>query len=149
MQTAGADAAMFLLPLVRTKDDIRRKYAVTDGDLYRLFPYRNRLCSVKITRADLDELEMYIADYSKKRKVRFFFAGALKCDSRGKFSLDRESVKIALSDFLLFQIPVLQRKLSMEPGSWRLIPGLFERDVVRQALENGLFPAGMDHSVSR
>ena len=56
-------------------------------------------------------------------------------DKKGKLSCSKDKFVLAVSDYVLTSLPVLQRKLEIR-GKWSVVPGLFERDVIRRALKN-------------
>ena len=139
LSAAKADAAFFSLPLVKknvyqSKDALGR-FVITEKILFEMFTFTNRICVVELEREDLAELEVLIRHYSGTRKRRYYFAGVLSVDRKGKIASKSEKFKVAVSDYLLTSFPVMQRKLQNRE-KWYLIPGLFERDIIRKALQN-------------
>jgi len=131
MRAAKADAAFVSLPAVRgTTAERAERYTLTEGTLYRLFPFRNRVCTVVLKREDLPELEAFVKDYEKKRKRRCFFAGDISLGKDGILGMRREQCVLAVSDFTLVSTPVLRSKLDI-PGAWKIVGDLCERDVLR------------------
>ena len=139
LKASCADGACFSLAETKTPDFQRRnslgKYVINEGRLFDLFPYTNRICLIEVERDDLAEFEMSVREFSRKRKRRYFFAGAIQMDKKGKLSCSKDKFVLAVSDYVLTSLPVLQRKLEMR-GKWSVVPGLFERDVIRRALKN-------------
>lgn len=139
LKMTGADGSCFSLAETK-KTDIQRKnskgkYVITEGRLFDMFSFTNRICLIEVERDDLAEFEMYVREFSRKRKRRYFFAGAIKMDKKGKLSCSKDKFILAVSDYVLTSLPVLQRKLEIR-GKWSVVPGLFERDVMRRALKN-------------
>jgi len=133
MHAAEADASFVSLPTVRgAAADRSGRYILTEGTLYRLFPFRNRVCTVVLKREDLPELEAFVKDYAKKRKRRCFFAGDISFDKDGVLGMRGEQCVLAVSDFTLVSTPVLRSKLDT-PGAWTIVGGLCERDVLRDS----------------
>ena len=113
--------------------DAQGRFVITEKTLFEMFPFTNRICVVELEREDLAELEVLIRHYSGTRKRRYYFAGVLSADRKGKITSKCEKFKVAVSDYLLTSFPVMQRKLQNRE-QWYLIPGLFERDIIRNAL---------------
>ena len=138
LKISGADGVCFSLaetknPLVQRRNS-QGKYVINEGRLFDMFPYTNRICLIEVERDDLAEFEMSVRDFSRKRKRRYFFAGAIQMDKNGKLSCSKDKFILAVSDYVLTSLPVLQRKLNLR-GKWSVVPGLFERDVMRRALQ--------------
>ncbi|MBQ9503083.1 MAG: bifunctional metallophosphatase/5'-nucleotidase [Lentisphaeria bacterium] len=133
MRAAKADAAFVSLPTDRGAGPEKRgRHTLTEGELYRLFPFRNRICTVLLTKEDLPELEAFIRNCAKKRKRRCFFAGDITSDANGALGMKTEKCVLAVSDFTLVSTPVLRSKLD-SPGLWKIAAGLLERDVLRDS----------------
>ena len=97
-------------------------------ELYRLFPFNNRICLVKVSRNDLKELEDFCRINASRRKVRYFFAGDISSSGNGRLEMKKDTVSLAVSDYLLVSVPVLKKKLN-DPACWQLLPGLTEREI--------------------
>lgn len=149
-RAAGADGAIvvfgsdnFVRRSVRGKQEkfLPVPESVSEGVLYKIIPFRNRVCVIEVSGDDLAELSETVNWRRKKYKQRFYFAGDIRMDGEGNLKIRKNTVKIALSDYLMCSIPVLQRKLERIPRCWRIVEERFERDVFRNAL-HGLSAAG-------
>ena len=151
MRAAKADAALVSLPTTRgTSADKPGRHTLTEEDLYRLFPFRNRVCTVVLTKDDLPELGAFLRDYEKKRKRRCFFAGDVTSGKNGVLRMKSDRCILAVSDFMLVSTPVLRSKLDT-PGAWKIVGGLLERDVLRDSFRRaaGQLPASLPQKVQR
>ena len=151
MRAAKADAALVSLPTNRGAfADKCGRHMLAEEELYRLFPFRNRVCTVILTKDDLSDLESFIRGYEKKRKRRCFFAGDLTSDKNGVLGMKSDRCVLAVSDFTLVSIPVLRSKLD-SPGRWRIVGGLLERDVLRESFRRAekRLPAPLPQKVQR
>ncbi|MBQ7207587.1 MAG: metallophosphoesterase [Lentisphaeria bacterium] len=142
LDAAGADAALVSLPVRRTdggEEPVSGRFVLTEGILYRLFPFRNRVCTVIVTREDLTELGRFIRENGKKRKMRHYFAGCIRLNEEGVPVMKPEKCVLAVTDHTLVSTPVLREKLG-SLGLWRVLPGRFDRDIVRRAFRKAERP---------
>jgi 2',3'-cyclic-nucleotide 2'-phosphodiesterase (5'-nucleotidase family) len=139
LKTTGADAALFSLREVKKQmfqyKNSQGKFIVNERILFGLFPFTNRICLIEVEKEDLTELEMSIREYTRKQKRRYFCAGALMMDKKGRLESSKPKFTLAVTDYVLTSFPVLWRKLQ-ERGKWSVIPGSFERDIMRNALKS-------------
>lgn len=139
LKTTGADAALFSLREVKKQmfqyKNSQGKFIVNERILFGLFPFTNRICLIEVEKEDLTELEMSIREYTRKQKRRYFCAGALMMDKKGRLESSKPKFTLAVTDYVLTSFPVLRRKLQ-ERGKWSVVPGSFERDIMRNALKS-------------
>ena len=106
---------------------------MTEGDLYRLLPYNNRICIVELERSDLEELALTLKHNSRRYHNKYFTSGALRWQKKDRLVLAADKVRLAVNDYLLTSIPVLQRKIA-DRKCWQLVHNKSEREIMRQAL---------------
>ena len=139
MKATGADGSCFSLAETKNpafqRRNSRGRYVIDEGILFSMFPFTNRICLIEVEKEDLAELEVLIRDFSRKRKRRYFFAGTIRMDQQGKLNSSKDKFILAVTDYVLTSLPVFQRKLEMR-GKWSVLPGVFERDIMRRALKN-------------
>ena len=139
LKATGADAALFSLreaknQMFQHKNSLG-KFIINERILFEMFPFTNRICLIEVEKADLPELEMSIREYARKQKRKYFCAGVLKMDQKGRLESSESKFVLAVTDYVLTSMPALQRKLQ-EPAKWSVVPGVFERDIMRNALKS-------------
>ena len=139
LKATGADAALFSLREVKNQMFQRKnsqgKFIINERILFGMFPFTNRICLIEVEKADLPELGMSMQEYARKQKRKYFCSGALKMDKKYRLESTKTKFVLAVTDYVLTSMPVLQRKLQ-EPGRWSVVPGVFERDIMRNALKS-------------
>ena len=123
----GADAALFS---VSALPEIGIPAEVTNAELFRLLPYENELCTVKLTGEEFARLVKEIGAASRRGRSVFRFSGVdAECRAEGGRHVPAppEKLTLAVTAYTLTVTPVLKQKL--ETGAFRRT-GLFERDAV-------------------
>ena len=110
---------------------------ISTSGLYRLLPFRNRICTLEISRDELRELLNERLEYIRNRPAALAAAGF-------DFSADRHGVLIELSappeltlavtDFLVVSSPLLRRLAAMPEHRFCVLENLTERDAVADKL---------------
>lgn len=135
---AGADAGAIW---INCSDERSGQAEFTYGELYRIMPHRNELCSLAVTRA---ELERFIAEQeklSRKRKWRrILFVSGIRLRRPANGGPHRiecpERLTIAVSDFAIVDSGILRPLADLPERKFRRL-GRLERDFIADALAAG------------
>ena len=132
-EAAGCDAAIFYSSSRRLVSEKR----LTEAGLYRLMPYRNRICVIEISREELrrfleDRLE-YVRNYPAALAGYGFTFTIDRRRKLDKFSAP-ERMTLALSDYLASGSEII-RQLARDPArGFRVLPEMTEREAVKKFL---------------
>lgn len=132
---AKSDAALFSC---QAMPEIGIPEQVTAAGLFRLLPYENELCTVKLTRAEFEALVKDIGEAAQRGRSVFRFSGVdVEYRAKGKWIARNvpETLTLAITVYTLQTSPALSGKL--ESGAYRLT-GIFERDAVAERLRRPL-----------
>ena len=113
----GADAALFS---VSALPEIGIPAEVTNAELFRLLPYENELCTVKLTGEEFARLVKEIGAASRRGRSVFRFSGVdVECRAEGGRHVPAppEKLTLAVTAYTLTVTPVLKQKL--ETGAFR------------------------------
>ena len=136
--SGNADAALLWLG---TDDREHKRRVFTYGDLYRLLPHRNEMCTLTVTRAELTE---FIAERDRLVRQRNYpqllFAAGIKIHRAGDGTVSRvdgpERMTLAVNDYLIADSSVLRALAYRPERNFRRL-GRFERDIIADFLAAG------------
>ncbi len=141
-RVAGTDVGYFqLAPLGGEK--IRQ---VTAGELFRLLPYENRVCTIELSRREFLAFAAETFEAWKKRKWSVPAWSGVKITAAAPgVAADKlpERLTLALTDFVLSGSRTLRPLLEEPERAWHILP-LLEREAVEQELSTQ-FQRGESH----
>ena len=127
-RSTAADAAIIWIGC----GDFRARSDFTYGQLFRMLPYRNEICTLEVTRSELEALIAGEEHRTRKWRRRLFVSGIkLRRSKHGGTVLAEapERLLLAVSDYVISESRVL-RPLIGQPGRRWSRTGILERDAV-------------------
>ena len=134
-EAAQSDAAL----VQQQARSLKLPHEVTAFGLYRFLPFRNRICTLEISREELRELLTERLEYIRTRPAALAAAGF-------DFSVDRNGallelsappkLTLAVTDFLVVSSGVLRRLAEDPEHHFRVFEELTERDAVAEKLRS-------------